>query len=41
MTCLIAFWSSHTIHHLLLIVSLVQTAALAVLGWQFLRYAEW
>ncbi|WEH41122.1 hypothetical protein [Streptomyces sp. AM 2-1-1] len=40
MTCVIAFWCSHAVHPLLLIVSIVQTLALAVLGWQFLRYAE-
>ncbi|MFF7879522.1 hypothetical protein ACH40F_13420 [Streptomyces sp. NPDC020794] len=40
MTCVIAFWSSRAVHSLLLIVSIVQTLALAMLGWQFLHYAE-
>ncbi|MEU9620358.1 hypothetical protein [Streptomyces sp. NPDC048155] len=40
MTCVIAFWCSRAAHPLLLIVSIVQALALAVLGWQFLRYAE-
>ncbi|QHY97440.1 hypothetical protein SSPS47_20240 [Streptomyces sp. S4.7] len=40
MTCVTAFWCSPAVRTPLLIVSLAQTAALAVLGWQFLRYAE-
>ncbi|MFH9860723.1 hypothetical protein [Streptomyces sp. NPDC017202] len=40
MTCLIAFWSSRAVDPLLLIVSIVQTLALGMLGWQFLHYAE-
>ncbi|MFD0308930.1 hypothetical protein [Streptomyces sp. NPDC127119] len=40
MTCVTAFWCSPAVQPLPLIVSLVQTLALAVLGWQFLRYAE-
>ncbi|WP_371624097.1 hypothetical protein [Streptomyces sp. NBC_01116] len=38
--CMAAFWCSPAVRPLLLIVSLVQALALAVLGWQFLRYAE-
>ncbi|MEU0711543.1 hypothetical protein ABZ508_29705 [Streptomyces lavendulocolor] len=40
MICLAAFWCSPAVRPLLVIVSLAQTLALAVLGWQFLRYAE-
>ncbi|MER8091171.1 hypothetical protein ABTZ57_40555 [Streptomyces sp. NPDC094048] len=40
MTCVIAFWCSRAVQPLLLIVSIAQMLALAVLGWQFLRYAE-
>ncbi len=38
--CVIAFWSSAAVHPQLLIVSIVETIALAMLAWQFLRYAE-
>ncbi|MEK8143704.1 hypothetical protein NKH18_21875 [Streptomyces sp. M10(2022)] len=38
--CMTAFWCSPAVRPLLLIVSLAQALALAVLGWQFLRYAE-
>ncbi|WP_443052810.1 hypothetical protein [Streptomyces sp. NBC_00184] len=41
MVCVIAFWCSPAVQPLLVIVSAVQTAALTVLGWQLLRYAEW
>ncbi|MET9687711.1 hypothetical protein ABZY81_04450 [Streptomyces sp. NPDC006514] len=40
MICLTAFWCSPAARTLLVVVSLAQTLALAVLGWQFLRYAE-
>ncbi|MFE2107758.1 hypothetical protein ACFXAF_18105 [Kitasatospora sp. NPDC059463] len=40
MVCTTAFWSSPTIQPLLLLASVVQTLALAVLGWQLLRRAE-
>ncbi|MFE4176949.1 hypothetical protein ACFRR7_33780 [Streptomyces sp. NPDC056909] len=40
MSCVIAFWSSRDVQPLLLTASIVQTLALAVLAWQFLRYAE-
>lgn len=40
MACVTAFWCSPAVQPLLVSVSLAQTAALAVLGWQFLRYAE-
>ncbi|MFD7711096.1 hypothetical protein ACFV6E_13695 [Streptomyces sp. NPDC059785] len=40
MTCVGAFWCSGAVGPLLLLVSFVQTLALAVLGWQFLRYAD-
>ncbi|MCC2278962.1 hypothetical protein LKL35_26555 [Streptomyces sp. ET3-23] len=40
MICVIAFWCSSAVQPLLVIVSLAQTLALPVLGWQFLRYAE-
>ncbi|MFJ3661866.1 hypothetical protein ACIPPM_15540 [Streptomyces sp. NPDC090119] len=38
--CMTAFWCSSTVQPLLALTSLVQTLALAVLGWQFLRRAE-
>ncbi|WP_399934374.1 hypothetical protein [Streptomyces kanamyceticus] len=38
--CMTAFWCSPAVEPLLVIVSLAQTLALGVLGWQFLRYAE-
>lgn len=40
MICVAAFWCSPTVQPLLVIISLAQTLSLAVLGWQFLRYAE-
>ncbi|MFF1713938.1 hypothetical protein [Streptomyces sp. NPDC058268] len=40
MTCVITFWCSQAVQPLLLLVSVVQTLALAVLAWQFLRYAD-
>ncbi|WP_221348488.1 hypothetical protein [Streptomyces beigongshangae] len=40
MICMTAFWCSPAARPLLVLVSLAQTLALAVLGWQFLRYAE-
>ncbi|CAL9549461.1 hypothetical protein [Streptomyces sp. enrichment culture] len=40
MVSVTAFWCSAEVGTLLVTVSLVQTLALAVLGWQFLRYAE-
>ncbi|WP_234533728.1 hypothetical protein [Streptomyces shenzhenensis] len=40
MICVTAFWCSPAVQPLLVIVSFAQTFALAVLGWQFLRYAE-
>ncbi|MCV2460271.1 hypothetical protein OEB94_13410 [Streptomyces sp. ICN988] len=40
MICVAAFWCSPAIQPLLVIVSLAQVLALAVLSWQFLRYAE-
>ncbi|MGN9819172.1 hypothetical protein ACTMUQ_27965 [Streptomyces sp. SD11] len=40
MTCVTAFWCSPAVQPLPVIVSLAQTLALAVLGWQFLRRAE-
>ncbi|MFM9372118.1 hypothetical protein [Streptomyces sp. Da 82-17] len=40
MVCTIAFWSSLTAQPLLVLISLVQTLALTVLGWQFLRRTE-
>ncbi|MEW2174818.1 hypothetical protein AB0890_00520 [Streptomyces sp. NPDC005406] len=40
MICITAFWCSPAVQPLLVIASLAQTVALAVLGWQFLRYAE-
>lgn len=40
MVCVTVFWCSPAVRPALLIVSLAQTLSLAVLGWQFLRYAE-
>jgi hypothetical protein len=40
MICVTAFWCSPAVQPLLVVVSLAQTLALAVLGWQFLRYSE-
>lgn len=40
MICVTAFWCSPGVRSLFVIVSLVQTVALAVLGWQFVRYME-
>ncbi|GHF39110.1 hypothetical protein GCM10018790_16150 [Kitasatospora xanthocidica] len=40
MVCTTAFWCSPTAQPLLVLASLVQTLALTVLGWQFLRRAE-
>ncbi|WP_069626357.1 hypothetical protein [Streptomyces niveus] len=40
MVCMTAFWCSSAVQPLLAIFSLAQTFALAVLGWQFVRYAE-
>lgn len=40
MVCVTAFWCSSPVQPLLAVFSLAQTLALAVLGWQFLRYAE-
>ncbi|MEW1546780.1 hypothetical protein [Streptomyces tsukubensis] len=40
MTCTTAFWCSPAVQPALVAVSLVQTLALAVLGWQFLHYAR-
>nr|WP_037658672.1 hypothetical protein [Streptomyces griseofuscus] len=40
MICVIAFWCSPAVQPPLVTVSLAQTLALAVLGRQFLRYAE-
>lgn len=40
MVCTTAFWCSPTVQPLLVLTSLVQTLALAVLGWQFLLRAE-
>jgi hypothetical protein len=40
MICVTTFWCSSAVQPLLVIVSLAQTLALAVLSWQFLRYAE-
>ncbi|WP_369186051.1 hypothetical protein [Streptomyces sp. Y1] len=40
MVCTTAFWCSRTVQPLLVLASLVQTLALVVLGWQFLRRAE-
>lgn len=40
MVCTTAFWCSPTARPLLVLTSLVQTLALTVLGWQFLRRTE-
>ncbi|MEV5100469.1 hypothetical protein ACFQ7G_00665 [Streptomyces massasporeus] len=40
MVCTTAFWCSPVVQPLLVLASLVQTLALAVLGWQFLRRTE-
>lgn len=40
MICVTTFWCSSAVRPLFVMVSLAQTVALAVLGWQFLRYAE-
>ncbi|MET9364938.1 hypothetical protein ABZX93_29040 [Streptomyces sp. NPDC006632] len=40
MVCTTAFWCSPDVRPLLVLTSLVQTLALAVLSWQFLRRAE-
>ncbi|MFB8202104.1 hypothetical protein [Kitasatospora purpeofusca] len=40
MVCTTAFWCSPTVQPLLVCTSLVQTLALAVLGWQFLRRGD-
>lgn len=40
MVCMAAFWCSPVIQPLLMLASLGQTLALAVLGWQFLRRTE-
>ncbi|MFJ9453681.1 hypothetical protein ACIRST_01260 [Kitasatospora sp. NPDC101447] len=40
MVCTIAFWCSLTVQPLLVLTSVVQTLALAVLGWRFLRRAD-
>ncbi|MFD3560793.1 hypothetical protein ACFWVU_14105 [Streptomyces sp. NPDC058686] len=40
MVCTTAFWCSPVVQPLLLLASLGQTLALAVLGWQFLRRRE-
>ena len=40
MVCTTAFWCSPTVQPLLVLTSLVQMLALAVLGWQFLRRTE-
>ncbi|WP_406113845.1 hypothetical protein [Streptomyces sp. NBC_01014] len=40
MVCTTAFWCSPTPRPLLVLTSVVQTLALAVLGWQFLRRTE-
>ncbi|MFE7466127.1 hypothetical protein ACFU6R_18760 [Streptomyces sp. NPDC057499] len=40
MACTTAFWCSPPVQPLLVLTSLVQTLALAVLGWQFLRRTE-
>jgi hypothetical protein len=40
MACVTGFWCSSVVQPVLLIVSFAQTLALAVLSWQFLRYAE-
>ncbi|MBE9497963.1 hypothetical protein IHE61_01610 [Streptomyces sp. GKU 257-1] len=38
--CMTVFWCSTAVRPLLVIISIAQALALAVLGWQFLRYAE-
>ncbi|MGS2588559.1 hypothetical protein [Streptomyces hebeiensis] len=38
--CVTVFWCSPAVQPLLVIVSIAQTLALAVLGWQFLCHAE-
>ncbi|MCX5142505.1 hypothetical protein [Streptomyces sp. NBC_00338] len=40
MVCTTAFWCSVAVQPLLMLASLVQTLALAVLGWQFVRRSE-
>lgn len=40
MVCTTAFWCSPTVQPLLVLTSLVQMLALAVLGWHFLRRTE-
>ncbi|KYK15968.1 MULTISPECIES: hypothetical protein [Streptomyces] len=40
MVCTTAFWCSTAVQPLLLLASLVQTLALAMLGWQFLRRTD-
>ncbi|MBH5335156.1 hypothetical protein IHE55_10245 [Streptomyces pactum] len=40
MVCAAAFWCSPTHQPMVVLTSLIQTLALAVLGWQFLRRAE-
>ncbi|MFF3173158.1 hypothetical protein ACFVQ0_11070 [Streptomyces sp. NPDC057900] len=40
MVCTTAFWCSPVVQPLLVLASLAQTLALAVLGWQFLRRTE-
>lgn len=40
MACVITYWCAPDIRPLPLTASLAQTAALAALGWQFLRYGE-
>ncbi|MEU8839020.1 hypothetical protein AB0D97_07770 [Streptomyces roseus] len=40
MVCVTAFWRSPAAETPLVVVSLGQTLALAVLGWRFLRYTE-
>ncbi|WP_327168971.1 hypothetical protein [Streptomyces subrutilus] len=40
MVCVTAFWCSPAVRPLLAIVSIAQALALALLGWQFMRYAE-
>ncbi|MER5889331.1 hypothetical protein ABT160_36365 [Streptomyces sp. NPDC001941] len=41
LACVTGFWCSPQVRPLLVFVSLGQSLALIVLGWQFLRYAEW
>lgn len=40
MVCTTAFWCSPPVQPLLVLTSLLQTLALAILGWQFLRRAD-